>query len=85
MAIENNIRVELEDLQAVGLESLPLQQGGYIAQPSVFHELHCLVRFNTSLGSIFGKSDHVDISRKKSDTGSSKTTTSIPQIQVKPN
>ncbi|KAF7867204.1 hypothetical protein EAF04_005287 [Stromatinia cepivora] len=40
----NDIRVELEDLQAIGMESLPLQQGGYIAQPGVFHELHCLKR-----------------------------------------
>jgi len=40
----NDIRVELSDLQALNLESIPLQQGGYIAQPGVFHELHCLKR-----------------------------------------
>lgn len=40
---DNDVRVELEDLQTIGIESLQLQDGGYIAQPGVFHELHCLV------------------------------------------
>lgn len=40
----NNIRVLKSDLEALNLTSLELKGGGYIAQPAVFHELHCLVR-----------------------------------------
>lgn len=39
-----NIKVEEEDLTDVNLTSLQLSDGsGYVAQPSVFHELHCIV------------------------------------------
>ena len=40
---DNNIRVEKQDLDNLGLDSIQLAGGGYIAQLGVFHELHCLV------------------------------------------
>jgi len=39
---DNNIRVEKADLDTLGLDSVQLADGGYIAQLGVFHELHCL-------------------------------------------
>ena len=42
--LDNNIRVEKQDLDDVGLDSIQLAEGGYVAQLGVFHELHCLVR-----------------------------------------
>ncbi|SMR45908.1 unnamed protein product [Zymoseptoria tritici ST99CH_3D1] len=40
-----NIRVSKSDLDDVNLTSLELSDGsGYVAQPSVFHELHCIKR-----------------------------------------
>ena len=44
-ALDNNIRVEKPDLDDLGLDSIQLADGGYVAQLGVFHELHCLVCF----------------------------------------
>lgn len=41
--VDNNIRVEKADLDHLRLSSIPLAEGGYVAQLGVFHELHCLV------------------------------------------
>ena len=43
---DNNIRVEKHDLDDLGLDSIQLADGGYIAQLGVFHELHCLVHLS---------------------------------------
>lgn len=48
MFSDNNIKVEKEDLEIVGLKSIELADGGYLAQLNVFHELHCLVRILSS-------------------------------------
>lgn len=39
---DNNIRVEKQGLDELGLDSIQLAGGGYVAQLGVFHELHCL-------------------------------------------